>query len=272
VSGGASSTSIFERIGTEVGRLVASKNLAYGGSFARSGEILVILYPDGIAPEKYTDALAVTLVLDKLFRIAAQKDAFGESPWRDVAGYGILGVAASMKGGGALTCTPSETPEIPSETLSPVVSPLSSSLSAPPAVVDLPSPAPAAPPSPTPAPSTLAALAPPAPRVCSGPGCDAALRSDNHSGMCRKCNNYAGKVAKREEHRRAFLAAPGRCETCKVERTLDVVGRVPPEGRCWTCVRRSGANQRESNKSASADSATEGESRGGSGARRRRSA
>lgn len=87
----------FKRIGAEVGALVAEKNAAYGDSFARSGEILRVLYPNGIAPEQYADALAVVRVIDKLFRIATRKEAFGESPWRDVAGYGVLGVAKDEK-------------------------------------------------------------------------------------------------------------------------------------------------------------------------------
>ena len=37
--------------------------------------------------------LAVVRIVDKLFRIATDKDAFGESPFKDIAGYGILGVA-----------------------------------------------------------------------------------------------------------------------------------------------------------------------------------
>lgn len=73
-----------------IGKLVDRKNAAYGDSFNRSGEILAILYPEGIRPEQYKDALAVTRVLDKLFRVATHRDAFGESPWRDIAGYSIL--------------------------------------------------------------------------------------------------------------------------------------------------------------------------------------
>jgi hypothetical protein len=85
----------FEKIARDIGKLVAEKNVAYGDSFARAGEIVKILYPNGVKPEQYTDFLAVTRVIDKLFRIASKKDAFGESPWGDIAGYGILGVAAS---------------------------------------------------------------------------------------------------------------------------------------------------------------------------------
>lgn len=82
----------FENIGKEIGKLVDEKNAAYGSSFAEAYKILTVLYPNGIKPEQYTDALAIIRVIDKLFRIATSKDAFGESPWKDIAGYGILGV------------------------------------------------------------------------------------------------------------------------------------------------------------------------------------
>lgn len=87
----------FEETGAKIGRLVAEKNNKYGDSFTKSGGILRILYPDGIKPDQYDELLTVTRVLDKLFRIATDKDAFGESPWMDIAGYSILKVAASVK-------------------------------------------------------------------------------------------------------------------------------------------------------------------------------
>lgn len=87
----------FENIGKNIGKLVDEKNAAYGSSFAEAHKILSVLYPDGIKPEQYTDALAIIRVIDKLFRIATAKDAFGESPWKDIAGYGILGVHNSEK-------------------------------------------------------------------------------------------------------------------------------------------------------------------------------
>ena len=83
----------FKEIGTKIGQVVEEKNSAYGSSFAESHKILEVLYPNGIKPEQYTDALAIIIVIDKLFRIANKKDAFGESPWKDIAGYAILGVA-----------------------------------------------------------------------------------------------------------------------------------------------------------------------------------
>jgi len=83
----------YEKIGTEIGRLVQKKNEAYGDSFGQASNILEVLYPNGIKPNQYRDALAITRVIDKLFRLANKKDAFGESPWRDICGYAILGVA-----------------------------------------------------------------------------------------------------------------------------------------------------------------------------------
>jgi hypothetical protein len=53
------------------------------------------LYPDGVKPEQYIDLLVTVRIVDKLFRIANKKDAFGENPWQDIAGYGLLMTAYS---------------------------------------------------------------------------------------------------------------------------------------------------------------------------------
>lgn len=82
----------YAEIGQSIGALVEEKQKAYGDSFGKSGDVMRILYPDGIPPSKLDDALTVVRVLDKLFRIATDRDALGESPWRDVAGYSILSV------------------------------------------------------------------------------------------------------------------------------------------------------------------------------------
>ncbi len=82
----------YSEIGKDIGALVEKKQAAYGDSFGKSGEVMRLLYPNGIPPEKMDDALTVVRVLDKLFRIATDRDALGESPWRDVAGYALLSV------------------------------------------------------------------------------------------------------------------------------------------------------------------------------------
>ena len=76
----------------DIGQLVAEKNKAYGDSFGEASKILEVLYPEGIPVKGYRDALALIRVIDKLFRLANKKDAFGESPWKDICGYALLGV------------------------------------------------------------------------------------------------------------------------------------------------------------------------------------
>lgn len=82
----------YEKVGASVGALVTEKQAAYGDAFGKTGEVMRLLYPDGIPHEKMDDALTVVRVLDKLFRIATARDAFGESPWEDIAGYALLAV------------------------------------------------------------------------------------------------------------------------------------------------------------------------------------
>jgi len=55
------------------------------------------LYPNGVKPEQYVDLLVTVRIVDKLFRIANRKDALGENPWQDIAGYGILMTAYDSK-------------------------------------------------------------------------------------------------------------------------------------------------------------------------------
>lgn len=82
----------FVDIGKKIGELVERKNAAYGDSFSLSCEVLKIFYPNGVAVDQYRDLLTITRVIDKLFRIATDKDAMGESPWNDIAGYSILSI------------------------------------------------------------------------------------------------------------------------------------------------------------------------------------
>lgn len=80
----------YERIASAIGELVDEKNKAYGDAFNKSGEFLKLLYPNGVKPEQYSDMLVIVRIFDKLMRIATAKDALGENPFKDIAGYGIL--------------------------------------------------------------------------------------------------------------------------------------------------------------------------------------
>lgn len=82
----------YQKIGSEIGALVIEKQKAYGDSFGNAGAVMKILYPQGIDAEKMDDALTIVRIVDKLFRIANKKNAFGESPYRDIAGYALLAV------------------------------------------------------------------------------------------------------------------------------------------------------------------------------------
>lgn len=83
----------YTTIAAEIAATVVTKQAAYGDSFGKSGEVMCILYPDGIEPEQMDDALCVVRIVDKLFRIATARDALGESPYRDIAGYALLGAS-----------------------------------------------------------------------------------------------------------------------------------------------------------------------------------
>jgi hypothetical protein len=87
----------YEQLAVEIGRLVAEKQAAYGDAFGKAGQVLRVLYPEGVKPEQLDDALTVVRVVDKLFRIATNRDALGENPWRDIAGYALLSVARRVE-------------------------------------------------------------------------------------------------------------------------------------------------------------------------------
>lgn len=93
-------TTTYEDLGLHVGELVTSKQMQYGDSFSKAGEVLAILYPDGIPRYAYRDALAMVRVIDKLSRVAQRRedgtDRGGESPWQDIAGYAILSLKADL--------------------------------------------------------------------------------------------------------------------------------------------------------------------------------
>lgn len=87
----------YEKIALEVAQMVAEKNVAYGNAFAKAGDFLALLYPDGIKPNQYQDMLMICRIFDKLMRIANKKDAFDENPYKDIIGYGILGASEDVR-------------------------------------------------------------------------------------------------------------------------------------------------------------------------------
>jgi hypothetical protein len=85
--------SVFLKIAQDVAVMLVDKNESYGNSYAKVGELMKILFPNGVPIDRMQEALVITRVLDKLGRLANSPEAFGESPWRDIAGYAILQLA-----------------------------------------------------------------------------------------------------------------------------------------------------------------------------------
>lgn len=84
---------IFMQLATDLGKLLAEKNLAYGDAFSKTTQILTLLYPQGIKVEQFKDVHVLVRMLDKMSRIAQDNDPMGESPYKDLAGYAILAQA-----------------------------------------------------------------------------------------------------------------------------------------------------------------------------------
>lgn len=83
----------YTRIAIEVGELVDQKSEAYGNAYSKVREFLSLLWPDGITPDRYCDAVLMARIFDKQMRVATDRDAFGESPYIDMAGHSLLGAA-----------------------------------------------------------------------------------------------------------------------------------------------------------------------------------
>lgn len=80
----------YRKISREIGTLLNKKQQAYGNSFNEIPQVLRLMYPRGLRPDEFDNILCIARILDKLWRIARNNDPFGESPWKDIAGYALL--------------------------------------------------------------------------------------------------------------------------------------------------------------------------------------
>ena len=87
----------FHKIASDIATLLEQKNLAYGDAFAKTTQILELLYPEGIKVDQYKDIHVIVRMLDKISRIARDNDPLGESPYQDLAGYCILALTQRNK-------------------------------------------------------------------------------------------------------------------------------------------------------------------------------
>jgi len=91
----------YSETGRKVGEVVEEKQKLYGDSYGKSGNVLKILYPEGVLPQQYEDLLFVTRMLDKLFRFTSGTPANrleqDESPVGDMVGYCLLEMRKELK-------------------------------------------------------------------------------------------------------------------------------------------------------------------------------
>jgi len=80
----------YEKLGKKIGEIVTKKQESYGNAFEKSSEVVKVLYPNGINTNQYVEMLTVLRIIDKLFRVATDKDNHNEDPFLDIAGYGLL--------------------------------------------------------------------------------------------------------------------------------------------------------------------------------------
>lgn len=85
----------FEELAGDIGKLVSSKNKAYGSAFDKADQFLRVLYPNGVKPEQFGDMLCVVRIFDKLMRISTNDKGTQEGledAYSDITGYGLLGL------------------------------------------------------------------------------------------------------------------------------------------------------------------------------------
>ena len=85
---------IIDKICNGMRDLLKVKAAGYGPSWLKVEKMMLALYPNGIKPYQYRDSLIMVRVCDKFCRLSERKigeqDPGGESPWKDVTGYGIV--------------------------------------------------------------------------------------------------------------------------------------------------------------------------------------
>jgi len=88
------------RLGAEIGELVDHKSASYSNGQADScqvaGDMLYLLFPDGVEPEQYGDMLLLVRIIDKMIRVANGNEG-DESAWKDIAGYALRAEAINCR-------------------------------------------------------------------------------------------------------------------------------------------------------------------------------
>lgn len=94
----------FKAIGAEIGAKTADKNRKYGDSAGKTGAMFRVIFPDGIPVSAYDDVLLLVRILDKVVRVATGAPDDEESPYSDLAGYGLIGVGKYQRDAAIAAC------------------------------------------------------------------------------------------------------------------------------------------------------------------------
>lgn len=90
--------SLLHSMADEIVSLLEKKEEAYGSAFDKVGDFVRLLYPEGVQPHQYTDMLFCVRMFDKMMRVANNKKAFNEEPYKDMTGYSFLGWRKEKQG------------------------------------------------------------------------------------------------------------------------------------------------------------------------------
>jgi len=80
-------------VAEQIGKFISQKNESYGSAYGFVNKILRDLYAEKVEPNQYLDFVMIARVLEKISRISHHKQAFGEDPWKDIAGYALCRIA-----------------------------------------------------------------------------------------------------------------------------------------------------------------------------------
>lgn len=105
-------TNTLKDLAEKLGQTLEIKHEAYGDAVGKSAAFLTLLYPNGIPVEAYGSVSLLLRIFDKQCRIANKPNAFGEDPFLDIGGYGLLGQRMVLNKAEAQIPTPESVSEI----------------------------------------------------------------------------------------------------------------------------------------------------------------
>lgn len=87
----------FDPLCTDLSKLLWEKRQSYGSNnLTGTGDFFKLLFPEGIPPERFQDALILARMFDKMSRIARGTQG-QEDAWQDLAGYAVCAMELRVR-------------------------------------------------------------------------------------------------------------------------------------------------------------------------------